>query len=798
MNAIAFVSALISGFYVLSAVYVVKAQPRSPTNRLFAVINLLFAWWAGCLAFIVTAPTREQAWFWYRLSPVGWTVAPAALLHFFLLLSERRKLARVPFLLAIYCPAAVFFWQATVATVTTDGFVQSPLGWAETSAESVWSHLYTAYYLLYAVIGLGSMWLWGRRSSIVARRKQTRLMLVTGLAAIGLGSVPNRILPMLEIHVVPAIAPLFLVVWSVGIWRGMARYNLMMMSASVAAEQILATMSEAVLLMGPDNRILSLNRAASRLLDREEPALIGANVKDLFPAGHVSTTQVLRHADLTKSDLEREFAYTRSDGTQFDLFVTTSTVYDRFGQVVGVVMILRDITLQKRAQERLAHLAHHDSLTGLPNRMLLQDRLERTVAHVKRYGKCAAIVLLDLDTFKEVNDTLGHDHGDVLLQLVAARLQRCVRVCDTVARMGGDEFVLVLGELTGAEDARVVAGRVLASFESELDVKGNRLHITPSIGIALCPTDSERADELLRLADIAMYESKRRGRNTHTFFEPRLLTAVKHKATLESLLRSALREDQFVLHYQPLFDLRTGRAIGVEALLRWKHPTKGLMPPLEFIPAAESAALMGKIGEWVLLTACSHLRRWSTEYGFDLWVAVNLTCRQFADPGLPTSVAEVLRKTALAPEKLQLEIAGSTLGQTPDGPRILTELKRMGLRLALDNFGAGYSSLTDIRGVPFDSIKIDRSLIATLADDPACSVIVAAAIAVAHQYGLTVVAEGIEQEAQLKALKALRNTDLRPLVCDHVQGYLFGRPVPPSEIPEILRKSLPMDDGAVA
>ncbi|MBD3241871.1 MAG: diguanylate cyclase [Chitinivibrionales bacterium] len=522
MNTIAFLSVLACGFYVVTAISVLRAQPKSPINRLFALGSLLLAWWAGCSAFLVSAPASDTAWFWYRLTPIGWTTIPAVLLHLFLVLSERRKAVRAQFLVLMYAPAAVFLWRASVATVTTKGLTESPLGWAALASHGLWPSLYTLYYLSYFALGLASLWHWARRSPVIARRRQTRVIIGTGIIAVGLSTITDRLMPMLGTNLLPNVAHLWLTIWTAGTWYAMARYNLMMMTPSVASEEILATMSEAVLLMGPDNRIISVNAAAGRLLQADERSLVHTNVKDLIPDDQVSTTKVLRHADLMKSDFEREISYPREDGSIIDLFVTTSTVYDRYGQVIGVVMILRDITLQKRAQERLAYLAHHDALTNLPNRLLLQDRLERTVAHVKRYGNRAAAMLLDLDRFKQVNDTLGHDHGDVLLRQVSERLLRCVRASDTVARMGGDEFVLILCELSEANDCITVAERVLAAFEQAFDIKGNSLRMTPSIGIALSPDHCQDADGLLRLADIAMYESKRRGRGVYTVFESRL------------------------------------------------------------------------------------------------------------------------------------------------------------------------------------------------------------------------------------------------------------------------------------
>jgi diguanylate cyclase (GGDEF)-like protein/PAS domain S-box-containing protein len=428
-----------------------------------------------------------------------------------------------------------------------------------------------------------------------------------------------------------------------------------------------------------------------------------------------------------------------------------------------------EIGERKQAEDRAQHLADHDALTGLPNRRLLEDRLTQALALSYRNRKQTAVMFVDLDRFKTVNDSLGHAAGDVLLKEVSVRLGKQLRVGDTICRVGGDEFVIVLPEIKRSSDAANVAQKVIEGLSLPIRVEDRDLTVTPSIGISVFPDDGRDAETLIRNADAAMYHAKESGRCNYQFFTDQMNLAASRRLALENDLRRALQKGELMVHYQPITEMKTGGFVAVhEALLRWKHPTKGIVPPVEFIQLAEDTGLILQIGEWVLREAC----RWGTFIGGERGprIAVNLSARQFGDPRLVEMVARVLKETGLPAKQLELEITESTVMQQMDVTlATLNRLKELGVSIAIDDFGTGYSSLAYLKRFPVDKLKIDKSFIADVPADKDGSAIVAAILGLAHALGLTVCAEGVETEAQMEFLQQYG--------CDLIQGYLIGRPV---------------------
>ena len=448
-----------------------------------------------------------------------------------------------------------------------------------------------------------------------------------------------------------------------------------------------------------------------------------------------------------------------------------------YGALVSIVG--RGWRTINRQRGTLAYLAYHDALTDLPNRTLLMDRLTLALAQARRNEQMLAVMFLDLDQFKVVNDTAGHVEGDKLLQSVSQQLNSVLREGDTVARVGGDEFLLLLPKIEQLTDATEIAERVLTAVGRTRVIVGHEFNISISIGITLFPTDGDDAETLLTNADIAMYQAKEQGKNNFQFFTPAMNTRIQNRLALENDLRHGLERGEFVVYYQPQLNISTGQIVGVEALVRWQHPERGLVLPMEFIPVAEETGLIVPLGEWVLHAACAQIRSWQEAGLPPLRVAVNLSAREFQQGNLIEAVAGVLEETGLAPEFLQLEITEGVSIQDVDFTiKVMGELKEMGVQIAIDDFGTGYSALSYLRRFPIDVVKIDRSFVCDLTIDSTDAEIATTIIVMAHNLGLEVIAEGVETEEQLAFLKQRR--------CDEMQGYLFSKPVPAEKLEEIL------------
>jgi diguanylate cyclase (GGDEF)-like protein len=454
-------------------------------------------------------------------------------------------------------------------------------------------------------------------------------------------------------------------------------------------------------------------------------------------------------------------------------------IRDLDGLPTGMLGVTRDISERKRAEERMNYLAYYDGLTDLPNRFLFNDRMSNVLIRLHRSQTLASMMLIDLDRFKDINDSLGHNTGDLLLKEVGQRLATCIRESDTVARMSGDEFVIILPDVLDPESAEITAQRILSAFSQPFYVEENEIYITPSIGITIAPADGISVDTLMKNADMAMYRAKEHGRNTYQFFSSEMSAIVSERRVLENHLRKALEHHELQVHYQPQLDLHTEKIIAVEALVRWHHPELGTISPNQFIPLAEETGLIEPLGRWVLETACAQTRAWQLAGAPDLRVAVNLSARQFERQDLVETVTQVLRNTGLHASALELEITESTAMRDWERTlEILEEIGHLGVRIAIDDFGTGHCSFGYLRQFPIDTLKIDRSFIQDLHADRNNAAIVSAIIVLAHALSLTLIAECVETPAQLSVLRSQG--------CDKIQGYLFSKPLPPEELARLL------------
>ena len=546
-------------------------------------------------------------------------------------------------------------------------------------------------------------------------------------------------------------------------------------------ESLVQVMPQCLYRMDRESRITFANRALERHLGKPREAILGHSPREVYPADLAAKYRQddLRVLQGETLNLIEEMVSLDSEQRKRYIEIVKTPTYAPDGSINGIQGIFWDITARKSAEEQIEYLAHHDPLTDLPNRVLLRDRFLQAQGQAARSANRVAILFLDLDHFKLVNDTLGHPIGDRLLQAVAERLRRGVRETDTISRQGGDEFVIVLPELADPESAGSIAGKLMEQMHEPVRVNGHRLNVTFSLGIALYPDDGEDFDTLMKKADTAMYSAKEAGRNTLRFFTAAMNVEAAARLKLQNRLQRALEKEELVLYYQPQFDLASGRILGAEALLRWRDPERGLVPPGEFIPVAEDTGLIGPIGEWVIGEACRELRRWHEAGATDLTMAVNLSPVQFRRSRLVEIAARALQENRLPAECLEFELTESLLIRE-DAAILdtLTALKGLGVKLSIDDFGTGYSSLTYLKRFNVDKLKIDQSFIRELCSNPDDEAIVSAVITMARQLRLRTVAEGVENAEQA--------TMLRRFDCDEVQGFLFGRPMPAADFQALL------------
>lgn len=544
-------------------------------------------------------------------------------------------------------------------------------------------------------------------------------------------------------------------------------------AAERLADSILEQTAEAVVICDLAATIIRASRSATSLSSQDP---IGRPFDRVFHLQQADGS-VWSLAEFAGDGDGRTVPLALVDGRMpLSLLVRTGPWLGAQGETLGTVVTLTDITERKAAEDEIKQLAFFDPLTGLPNRRLLQDRLRQTLTDCSRNHAHGALVFIDLDHFKDLNDTLGHDIGDLLLQQVGQRLSECVRKGDTVARLGGDEFVLILKDLSddtrrAVAQTQTVCEKIQVALNQPYQLAGHDHHSTPSLGVTLIQDFGSSLDELLKQADLAMYQAKAAGRNSLSFFDPAMQAELEGRAVLLAQLREALREEQFQLYYQPQVD-GEDRLIGAEALLRWRHPSRGLLDPDAFIPIAEETGLILPLGQWVLETACAQLAAWSRHAETaGLSLAVNVSARQFRQASFVDQVRTTLEHFGLDPCRLDLELTESLLlDDIDDTVAKMTSLKALGVGFALDDFGTGYSSLDYLKRLPLSQLKIDRSFVKDLLTDPCDAAIVSAILALARSFGLKVIAEGVETEAQREFLNRIG--------CGAFQGFLFGRPRP--------------------
>ena len=558
------------------------------------------------------------------------------------------------------------------------------------------------------------------------------------------------------------------------------------------AQVTLNCIGDAVACSDVDGNISFLNVVAESMTGWPLDEAIGRSITEvvrILDAGSrvavaITSDSMLPSADAAggRARQPSHWSLMRRDAFEVPIEASVASIRNREGEATGSVIVFRDVSTARNMALELAHQAGHDFLTGLPNRVLLNDRISRAIALAKRRAHKVAALFLDVDGFKHINDSLGHAVGDRLLQAISARLTKCLRGSDSVSRLG-DEFVVVLSEVAHAEDAAIAARRILGAVAAAYAIEPHELHVTTSIGVSVYPDDGEEAETLLKCADTAMYQAKDQGRNRYQFFKPAMNVRAVERQFLEEGLRRALDRQELALQYQPKIDLQSGEITGAEALLRWTHPSRGAISPAQFIPVAEDCGLILGIGNWALREACRQTRAWK-QAGLSLAsIAVNISAIELRTEGFPEGVLTILDETGLDPRTLELELTESVLMKHVEHTQAaLKRLRASRVRLAVDDFGTGYSSLSYLRKLSIDTLKIDQSFVRQITSDPDQTAIVAAVIGIGKSLKLRVVAEGVETIAELAFLRAHQ--------CDEAQGYYFSRPIDPEPFARLLATGL--------
>ncbi|MGA2420551.1 MAG: EAL domain-containing protein [Candidatus Acidiferrum sp.] len=552
---------------------------------------------------------------------------------------------------------------------------------------------------------------------------------------------------------------------------------------------ILDSIGEAILRTDLSGKVMYLNRAAQIMTGWSREEALGRPLGDVF---HIvdefgQTAECRNAATSTLADRAAQTLMSnknsiliKRDGTECGIESFTNPVLNLEGFLSGSILTFRDISAARATSSEMARLAQHDFLTGLPNRLLFNDRLEQAISQAERQGNQLGVMFVDLDHFKRINDSLGHAVGDKLLQSVSRRLLACVRRTDTVSRWSGDEFVVLLSQIQYPGDAAVSARKIIRALAAPHDIDGHLVDVSVSLGVSTFPEDGSTLASLLGKADTAMYEAKKRGRNTYEFFERNMHARLAERSSLESDLRFALGRREFFLHYQPQCNLKTGKITGVEALLRWERPNRGLVPPLEFVSVAEECGLIAPIGRWVLLEACKQSRRWSDEGLEVVPIAVNVSAAEFGAKDFLSGIRTALIATSVDPRNVELELTESVLMHDPEATIVtLKALKAMGIQLAIDDFGTGYSSFSYLRRFPADVLKLHQSFIQDISSAPSDTMIVSAMINIGKSLKQRVIAEGVETRDQLEFLRLHG--------CREGQGYYFSPPIPPLQAGKLFK-----------
>ena len=809
--------ASISYVYIGMGTYIYDSSNK--LNRLFLILCLDLALWGLMLTLMSAVPDPETATEFRRISTFFWSTTYSLLLHFCLILANKDRLVNKPWaLILLYSPALIsIYLYYFYIPVTAIDIIKLSYGWAFSNTFSkgfLWDHFLNIYYISYSLLSIAVLNIWGKETNLKREKQQSKIIIATFIAVLLIGSVTDTILPSLGIPLVPPMANFFILIPILGLWYSIKKYRLMKLSPENVILDVMKTMREGMIITNQNRVMQDINTGALEMLGYAENELKNKPIDIVF--SEESAVQDLNTYNANELILETKHK------KKLPVLFSSSTLLDEWGEPYGSVLIFQDLTYIKRIQTELEEsydeldikvqartkelnivndelkneiqsriemeneikkLAFFDHLTGLPNRRLFNDYLNRKIHESQRSELPLSVMFLDLDSFKLINDTLGHAQGDELIKQVSSRLSKTLRISDTIGRIGGDEFLIMVQNTPDEEISEIIAGKLVEAFRNPFNLNGYEIYITASIGIAMYPVDGEDGDTLIKNADIAMYRAKEKGKNKYEICTSKMKTSLIEIMKLTNYLYRAIEKNELELYYQPQVDINSGSIVGLEALARWNHPEMGKVLSGEFIPIAEKTGLIISIGEWVLKTACKMNKAWQDQGFIAVPVAVNLSVKQFMDTGIVDKISKILWETGLEPHFLELEITESVLMKEVDSiSDTLEQLNKLGVRISIDDFGTEYSSLNYLKRLPIDRIKIAMTFIQGIATNQKDEAIINAIIALANNLEINTVAEGVENISQMEFLRKAK--------CDVIQGYYMYKPMTTDQIDKLLRDRL--------
>ena len=818
--------AILTGLYLMcSVIYIFMGistllkDPKSKVNKIFFIMSITLYLWAIMLALLINSPDADTAAFYRRLITFCWSFLYYEFLYYCIYLTKNENIIdKLWMKILLLLPACITFCLYFFQPYTASDFAWTSYGWSILATQNrglVWYCFFDAYYILYVLVGLLLIYHWGKKSKFKRELKQSRIIVSSMLITALIGTITDVILPQFKIQLMPQVTIIIFLIAIGGIWYSVSKYRLMGFTSESIFIDVLKIMDEGLIVLNEDGCIISANNGALELLGYEE-----IEIKHKFVSLVFSNTGDISKLNMCNSN-SIEIDIKSKNNKKIPVLISSSVLLDNCGDKLGTVLIFNNIfeikqiqnklkdtndNLEKRVQkrtcelsnvnkqlakkieegiakeEKIIKLAYNDHLTGLPNRRSFYDKLNQAILDAVINKNSFVILFLDLDGFKTINDTMGHAQGDELLKKVAQRLTNILSKSDVIARVGGDEFLILIYNQCGEQYIKKNCENIINTINEPFQFSKNEIYITTSIGVSIYPEDGTEVEDLVKNADIAMYKAKENGKGKYVLCNSLIKNNLDEVMKLTNDLYRALENNELELYYQPQVNTISGRIIGLEALLRWNHHSFGLLSPMIFIPIAEKTGLIVKIGEWALEVACKQIKVWQDLYIPSLSIAVNLSVNQIQSHKIVNQVSRILDETGLNPQNLELEITENILMKDLNYiVDILKKIRNLNVRIAIDDFGTDYSSLSYLKQLPLDRIKIPKCFIDGIGKNIADESIISSIIVLGKKLSLDLIAEGVETGCQLQFLKTQ--------MCDEIQGFYYYKPMPANEI-EILLKSI--------